>query len=279
MACMVENGLTESLALVYDGTGMGTDGQLWGGELLYVDLKGFKRLGTFRSVPLLGGDRSTLQPWKQACTRLFESGLNVLQLLENKEWVRSLKVTPQEILNLYEVWKNGPKPIQTSSVGRLFDSASALLGLLEKEITYEAQAALLFEKLAQSYPLSSKINPFSYTIEFSNDLYQVNFNPLFLELFKGFISNQSKVQMAFRFHQTLMRASKDLVELTLLKTQVRHLVLSGGVFQNQILSQGIKDQIQELGVFVYEHRKIPPNDGGISFGQAAIAMLSYTDAP
>lgn len=275
VSCMLEHQLSEALALVYDGTGYGPDGTFWGGELLWVHPHGFRRLGRFCPIPISGGDSAILHPWKQACARFFEAGVDVLgapELLEN------LGIRSSDVKVYGDILKRGIHTAQTSSVGRLFDSVSAMLGLIQ-QISYEGQPAILLERLAQSggFLMGEKVLHYSYKLNRdSSGLLEVNLRSMIREISSELIKKTDPAKIACRFHQTIFAVSCDLIEFGVRETGVSKVVLSGGVFQNQLLAQKLMNhQWQGSKIEVFEHRDVPPNDGGISIGQAAIARHRF----
>ena len=239
VSCLAENGETgPALALVFDGTGYGTDGRLWGGELLRSDLKEFERLAHLEPVPLPGGEAAIREPWRMAAVHLERAGLPVP--FERWSEVRaSLAV-------------NAPL---SSGMGRLFDAVAALLDV-RAEVTYEGQAAIELEQLAGETP----IDPYPWRFGASTDLVTA----CYLEVREG----RPREEVAARFHETVAAGAAEACAEA---TEPRTVVLSGGTFQNLRLLGSTTRRLQEHGFRVLTHRCIPPNDGGISYGQAAVA--------
>jgi hydrogenase maturation protein HypF len=238
-ACLAEHGETgPALALVFDGTGYGTDGTLWGGELLRCDLRSFERLSHLEPVPLPGGEAAILEPWRVAAVCLELRGLDV-------PWERwpivreSLKV-------------NAPL---ASGMGRLFDAVAAVLGVRER-VTYEGQAAVELEHLAGELPAEPFAWRFGDTVDLATQCH--------LELEAG----RDRAEVAAAFHETVAAgAAAACAEAG----EPRLVVLSGGSFQNRRLLASTRRRLEEIGFRVLTHRLVPPNDGGISYGQAAVA--------
>jgi hydrogenase maturation protein HypF len=241
-ACLAEHGETEpALALVFDGTGMGTDGTLWGGELLRFDLGGFERLAHLAPVPLPGGEAAIREPWRVAAAYLELAGRPVP--FERWRLVReSLRV-------------NAPL---SSGMGRLFDAAAALLGLRES-VTFEGQAAVELELLA------AQTDAEPYTWRFGDG------PALIAAVHDDLAAGRPRSQIAAAFHETIAAASAAAcAEAGGCST----VVLSGGSFQNLRLLASTRGALERLGFRVLSHRLVPPNDGGISYGQAAIAAAT-----
>jgi hydrogenase maturation protein HypF len=238
-ACLAEHAEEgPALALVFDGTGYGTDGTLWGGELLRCDLEGFERLAHLEPIPLPGGEAAIREPWRTAASYLERAGLAVP--FERWELVRhSLRV-------------NAPL---SSGMGRLFDAVAALLGVRET-VTYEGQAAIELEQLAGDVAASP------YDWRFGDGAALVALVHADLE------AGRDRAELAAAFHETIAAAAADAVAEI---GEPRVVVLSGGSFQNLRLLTATRSRLERHGFTVLAHRAVPPNDGGISYGQAAVA--------
>ncbi len=238
-ACLAEHGEDgPALALVFDGTGYGTDGTLWGGELLRCDLEGFERVAHLDPVPLPGGEAAIREPWRVAALHLERAGLPVPW----PEWelVReSLKLSP---------------PL-SSGMGRLFDAVAAVLGVRER-VSYEGQAAVELEQLAGDAPAE----PYPWRFGDATALVAT----CRAELDAG----RPTAEIAARFHETVAAGAAEACAAA---AEPRLVVLSGGSFQNLRLLASTRDRLEALGFRVLTHRLVPPNDGGISYGQAAVA--------
>jgi hydrogenase maturation protein HypF len=238
-ACLAEHGEEgPALALVFDGTGYGTDGTLWGGELLRCDLDGFDRLVGLDPVPLPGGEAAIREPWRTAAVHLERAGLPV-------PWERWALV--RESLKA-----NAPF---SSGMGRLFDAVAALLGVRDR-ISYEGQAAIELEQHAGDTPAE----PWAWRFGAATDLV----TDCYLALERG----ADTAWIAASFHETVAASAvAACVEAAASET----VVLSGGTFQNLRLLHSTRARLEAAGFRVLTHRLVPPNDGGISFGQAAVA--------
>jgi hydrogenase maturation protein HypF len=238
-ACLAEHGERgPALALVFDGTGYGTDGTLWGGELLRCDLASFDRLAWLEPVPLPGGEAAIREPWRMAAQYLELAGRPVPY--ERWEVVReSLRV-------------NAPL---SSGMGRLFDAVAALLGVRE-EVTYEGQAAIELEQLAGATPAEP------YPWRFGDAVELVALCDSELE------AGRAREEVAACFHETVAAGAAEVCARA---GGPRTVVLSGGSFQNLRLLESTRSHLEAAGFRVLAHRRVPPNDGGISYGQAAVA--------
>jgi hydrogenase maturation protein HypF len=238
-ACLAEHGEAgPALALVFDGTGYGIDGTLWGGELLSAELESFTRLAHLEPIPLPGGEAAIREPWRTCASYLERAGRPV----PFARWpvVReSLKV-------------NAPL---SSGMGRLFDAVSALLGI-RTEVTYEGQAAIELERLAEGV----EADPYSWSFGDGAALVAIVDDDL--------ACGRPRAEIAAAFHETVARAAADAcAEIG----EPRTVVLSGGTFQNVRLLEATSQRLEAHGFVVLTHRLVPPNDGGISYGQAAVA--------
>jgi hydrogenase maturation protein HypF len=233
-----------AVGAIYDGSGYGTDGTVWGGELLVGGLEGFERAGHLWPVRLPGGDRAVREPWRMACAWLWECRLAAPPALRDHPHRESIT----------GMCRSGVASPVTSSVGRLFDAVAALCGL-RSEVTYEGQAAIELEAACDlgercHYPMPGldareTIGAVVADLEAGIDV----------------------ARIAMRFHRGLARATADACAATGMPT----VVLSGGVFQNRVLTELTIEQLERHGLTPLLPRLLPPNDGAISYGQAAIA--------
>lgn len=292
VSCMLDHQLIEALALVFDGTGFGTDGTIWGGELLAVTFKDFRRLGRFRPAMIPGGESAILHPWKQGFARLFEAGIDVAH---SPEWLEIFGIEKREAKIFQQLCQQGLNSYLTSSAGRLCDSVAAILGILgcaQKEISYEGQAAIVLEKWAfEGGFLEQEFRPYPYARVIpeggvcSSGMMEIDFRETFHAIIDERVRQVNPRQIACRFHETLLAVACDLIEYGVEQTGLQNVVLSGGVFQNQLLARKLPQKLSQKllldtrlqarslaqNIRIFQHRDIPPNDGGISLGQAVIA--------
>ncbi len=262
-AVMAENNLQdELLGLICDGTGWGTDGAVWGGEILRGDYRGFHRLAHLKYVPLPGGDIAAQKPYRMALSYLY-SALGA----EGMDLAGPLlpDLTEQEKILIIKRIDDAREPT-TSSCGRLFDAVAAVLGICSVN-KYEGQAASELEARAARYEQGY----YGYTLEPDDDMWLMDVMPMWRELLADLRQNIGVDRIARKFHLTL--AEMFLAALVKLReaTGLNRVVLSGGVFHNQILLVRMYQSLKEQGFLVYQHRLVPPGDGGISLGQAIIA--------
>jgi hydrogenase maturation protein HypF len=254
-----------AIAVAYDGTGYGTDGTIWGGELLAItDTVHFTRVGHLRGFALPGGDGAVRNPARIALDLLHRAGI---------EWTADLApVAALDENGLHILRQQIPRGlgcITTTSMGRLFDAAASLLGVCQ-DVTYEGQAAVELEHLArhgQPSPLD-----FSVTDGVLDPL------PVIAGIVEGLRRGIPIADLAAGFHQAVIRATTAAVGNCARAAGISVIGLTGGVFANHILLQGIRCALSARGFEVLSHRIVPCNDGGLALGQAAIAAATLIDA-
>jgi hydrogenase maturation protein HypF len=273
LAVMAEHGLERALALTFDGTGYGPDGTIWGGEFLDADRRGFRRLGCFRPFPLPGGEAAVLHPLRAALALLAGSlpAAGLERLL-----CRDGRLPAADARLLLDMIGRGLNSPLTSSLGRVFDAAAALLGLVET-VAYEGEGPIRMEGLALAEPdartplaalPAAGAEPGVVLGRAAETLFQLDPSPLLEELARqaarpGFRPGPA----ALRFHRAMAAASLAGAREMLRSTGLRELVLSGGVFQNTLLLGLLVPALREEGFNVYTHRALPPGDGGLAVGQ------------
>ena len=261
-SCLVDHGRDQPvIGIAFDGLGMGMDGTIWGGELLVADLDGFERVGHLRPVPLPGGNQAIREPWRMALSWTRAT----LGRSEAERYGREADERWAAVLALVE----RPDTLLTSSAGRLFDAVAALVGL-RKAINYEGQAAIELEARAAGEPLEG---PDGYGMELvEGDGAQLVLDPAPL-LGRVVADTRAGVPLAVvsaGFHAGLGRGVAEAA-LRLARSQgLGTVALSGGAFQNARLTAILERQLGGAGLEVLVHRRVPPNDGGISIGQAAV---------
>jgi hydrogenase maturation protein HypF len=244
-ACLAEHGETrEALALVFDGTGFGTDGTLWGGELLRCDLARFERLAHLQPLSLPGGEAAIREPWRVAAACLAEAGCEV-------PW-------PRWELVRHSLAVNAPR---SSGMGRLFDAVAAVLGVRE-HVTYEGQAAIELEQLAGTTPADPWEWSFGDAAGLVRDCYVAR------------LEGRDPAAIAAGFHETVAAGAAAACAA---RERGGTVVLSGGSFQNLRLLGSTRRRLEQHGFRVLAHRLVPPNDGGISFGQAAVGAARLAE--
>jgi hydrogenase maturation protein HypF len=276
-ACMAENNIpldsNPVLGIALDGLGYGEDGTLWGGEFMLADYRQFKRLATFKPVPMIGGKQAIYQPWRNTYAHLISTDtwdnlkekygeLEILHFLENK---------PLKLLNqLIEKQINSPL---ASSVGRLFDAVAAAIGICREECSYEGQAAIAMEALVDIHSLNNheetQIYPFQ--LDILDSIYCIDPRPMWQALLHDLQQQISQPVIAAKFHKSLANAIVEMVKHLRTENVINQVILTGGVFQNNILLQQVTKHLEALEINVLTHSLVPSNDGGLSLGQAVIA--------
>jgi len=274
-SCMAENGLTGDepvLGAALDGVGYGDDGTLWGGEFLLADYSGYRRLCHLEPVPLPGGDMAVRQPWRQALAWLAHAGIPWDADLPpvNAASVGGLAALRAMIGGRAGYVPPGLNAPLTTSVGRLFDAISALLGVC-LDVDFEGQAAILLEAAADP----SEHGAYSFELRGS----QLCAAPVIQGAVVDLRSGVSVGRISARFHNGLVRAIAEVMDRLRVETGVRRVVLSGGVWQNMTLLKGSLDALEANGFEVLTHRLLPTNDGGLALGQAAVASYRALHGP
>ena len=276
-ACLVEHGVPAAsppvLALVLDGLGYGTDGTFWGCECLAVDYAGFRRLAHLRPVPMPGGAAAIREPWRMALAHLTAAD-DLESLLERHGRLPFFRLHDNaRTRTLLQAARQGINAPLTSSLGRLFDAVAALVGIRDA-VTYEGQAAAELEA-ALWLDRRSFGQPAGY--RFGVDDTGIDAAPLWSQILADLEAGRGTGEIAYRFH---VGAAEALVELAE-RQPGRHaglvdrtIVLSGGVLQNAFLLRALRAKLGRRGWRVLCHERLPPNDGGLSVGQAAIAAAS-----
>ncbi|MCM2323382.1 MAG: carbamoyltransferase HypF [Oligoflexia bacterium] len=270
--CLEENrheGLAIGLAL--DGTGYGTDGGIWGGELLLADRRDFLRAGHLRNVPLPGGSQAIRNPWRSALAYLHET-LPAQELPALARRLPFLSDVPPEhsnlVLQMLDKKLNCPL---TSSCGRLFDGVSALLGVTI-ESCYEGQAAIELERLlhGQDWAAFDPKETYPFPVEYSRAI-ELDWRPVFLGILKDIQGGVAPATISLRFHCSLVQAWASACEQVSRLYDVRTVALGGGCFLNEFLRRELKTRLERQGFTVLHSERVPSGDGGIAFGQAVVA--------
>ncbi len=262
-SCMAENHLREKvIGVAFDGTGFGTDGKIWGGEFMVADFGGFERRAHFRYVPLAGGDAAIRQPWRSALSYLRETFGGKISGLD----IPLFRQIPQRKLTLVEAMlAKGINTVETSSCGRLFDAAASILGL-RQEINFEGQAAIELEMAAlenidASYPFDI----------LSGEPWEIDMRPAIERMAQDAGQGEPAGAAAAKFHNTLAQVIAEICRRLRTTGRLNKVCLSGGTFQNMLLVKRAVKELRSSGFEVFLHSQVPPNDGGISLGQAVIA--------
>ncbi|MGH8970942.1 MAG: carbamoyltransferase HypF [Actinomycetes bacterium] len=263
-SCLADNGVAGPvIGVALDGLGYGADGTLWGGELLVADLLDARRVGHLETVPMPGGAAAVREPWRMAAAWLQAA---YGEELPPGTWFPGVPAAALDtVLAMAARGVNAPL---TSSAGRLFDAVAALLGVRAR-VTYEGQAAIELEQLVDL----TESGAHRMTVDDPG-----GGGPLVLrgtDLVRAVVADLSRgvprERVAARFHNGLADGLGSAVAGLAARTGLDAVALSGGVFQNMVLAQRLAADLQARGLRVLTHSRVPPNDGGVSLGQAAVA--------
>ena len=264
-SCMAENHLQgQVIGFSLDGTGYGTDGQIWGGEVLVADYREFTRAAHFAYIPMPGGAAAIHEPWRMALSYLAQHfGREFLGF--QIPFVRQLEPGRVEVL-LRMLAQKVNSPL-TSSCGRLFDAVAALAGV-RQSVNYEAQAAIELEMLIDD---ADRGAPYPLAVMEDEDAWLLDTRPLFEALVRDLRQGVPAGALSRRFHQGLVEALAGVAQLLRERTALNRVCLSGGTFQNVYLLEHLEQRLRSEGFEVFTHAEVPPGDGGLSLGQALVA--------
>ncbi len=262
---LAEHGLSGPvIGVAADGTGYGADGAVWGCEIMTADLVDFQRLMHLAYIPLPGGEQAVRQPWRVAAAYLARTYGDAFQALDIP-FVQNLDQSKWHVLSQMIARKLNSPP--TSSLGRLFDAVAALLGL-RGAVLYEGQAAIELEQLAHSYQGKLESYPFSLGGQTPAAL---DVTPLIRAIVSDMQHDIPPARIAARFHCSIAELLATACGAAREQSGLNTVALSGGVFQNRLLLEQLITRLNTMAFQVFINRRVPPNDGGISLGQAAIA--------
>lgn len=265
---MAEQGLAGPvIGIALDGTGYGTDGQIWGGEVLVAEDYQFERVGHFAYVPMPGGAAAIKKPWRMAVSSLYEAfGADFLKMdLPFLKGIPAEKV--KVLLQMIENRVNAP---MTSSCGRLFDSVAAIAGV-RNDVAYEGQAAVELEAAAEED--MERIYPFE--IQEEDGVEQFLIEPIIRSVVDDVQAGKSAGLISATFHNTLVALFLEVCQRLRASRKLKQVVLGGGCFQNARLLVQLTETLESQGFEVYTQSKVPTNDGGIALGQAVAADAMY----
>jgi hydrogenase maturation protein HypF len=264
-SCMAENHLDgRVIGIALDGTGYGTDGAIWGGEVLVTDYRAFERVAHLEYVPLPGGAAAIREPWRMAVSYLVKHYGKELGRL-NLSFVQALD--PRRLQIVLQMIDRDIHSPRTSSCGRLFDAVAALAGV-RSTVNYEAQAAIELE-MAGHESTDEGSYPFDLLPDGSG--WQIGTSSLFAALLRDLADHSGLKDISRRFHRGLAKLFAELSEKIRESRKLNRVCLSGGCFQNSLLFGMLLGALRERSFEVYSHAEVPAGDGGISLGQALIA--------
>lgn len=255
-SCLAENGRRDAvIGVAWDGTGYGSDGTVWGGEILVADFQGFERVGRIRPVAMAGGDAAVREPWRMALSHLMAAGLDTAAVAS------PVRASVEAMI------REGIGSVPTSSAGRLFDAIASVLGL--RHVTsYEGQAAVELEAASgegegEGYPLPVGVD--------AAGLLEIDPRPLLRAVVGDLARGVGTATIGGRFHRGLAAAIGQACTRVRSGTGLSTVALSGGCFQNRLLTRLTEARLREEGFEVLLHARVPPGDGGLALGQAAVA--------
>jgi len=266
-SCMAENGLNNQkvIGVAFDGTGLGSDNHLWGAEFLVCNYRGFKRAGHLKEIPLLGSEKAILEPVRVAAAwlyliykdKFFNLKFNWVKKTDKEEW-RVLK-------SMYLSGFNSPL---ASSMGRFFDAVGSLV-LGKTKVNFEAELAMELEKIATSYKWQA--TSYKFKIIHYKDGYILDPLPMFREIIKDLKAKKPEEKIAYRFHLTVAEMIRKMCLILRKDNKINNVILSGGVFQNNLLLCLALDLLYKEDFKVFTHKDLSCNDSSISLGQVAVA--------
>ncbi|UCH81444.1 MAG: carbamoyltransferase HypF [Nitrospiraceae bacterium] len=264
VSCMADNEIEQQvIGIAFDGTGYGTDGNIWGGEFLVCDYEHFERVAHIEYFPLPGGDHAIAEPWRTAASLLnrmygdhmFQRNIDFIKQLDTDKWKIIRHMTEKNInLSL------------TSSMGRLFDAVSAILGV-RGTIYYEGQAAIELEMIADP----DESGEYAFDLKEGDGKKEILLSRLMNEIIKDIESGIGTDRISAKFHNTIATIALEISLFIRDLNGINSVCLSGGVFQNIFLLDRLYKKLKDNGFNVYTHHRVPTNDGGIALGQAVIA--------
>lgn len=274
-ACLAEHGISPdadpSLAIVLDGSGLGSDGMIWGGEILVGGYHGFERAGHFHPVPLPGGAAAVREPWRNLIAHL--------QIAFGDDWDNRAGI---DLLHRHFEGKNvsvisqmitkGLNAPLSSSAGRLFDALAAALGICPDKQSYEGQTGAILETLARPHIKNCCAYPVAIS---KGDPAELSWAPLWEALLEDLQKGLAPGAISARFHMALIQALSGTSDKFAAGRNISRIILSGGVLQNAILADGLLETLTGRGYEVFLPRQLPANDGGLSLGQATIAAFQH----
>ncbi|MCA1585708.1 MAG: Sua5/YciO/YrdC/YwlC family protein, partial [Acidobacteria bacterium] len=265
LSCMAEHRCTEPvIGVAFDGAGLGTDGAIWGGEFLVVEGVECRRAAHLAYVPLPGGDVAAREPWRMAVAHLtaaYGKGLGPLSE------ALATRLTPSRFDVVRQMVARGICSAPTSSMGRLFDAVAALIGLRDTS-EFEGQAAMELEAIAGA----SAPRRYRFELDTTSAVWTIDAAPVIRDLAADVVAGHPRAELAAMFHEAVGAMITSVAARIARQTGIDRVALTGGVFQNALLSQYAVHALVAANLEVLQHRRVPCNDGGLSLGQALLAL-------
>lgn len=264
LSCVAEHGITGPvIGVVFDGAGLGDDGAIWGGEFLLVDGTTCRRLAHLAYVPLPGGDRAVRQPWRMALAHAMAAGVAAGDAAPAR-WREQVGAATFDAVG--RMIARHTSMVQTSSMGRLFDAVAALAGVRCLS-DFEGQAAMELEAVAEA---SAPLN-YAFELTTSGEPWLIQSAPVIRAVVRDVADRQPVSRIAGAFHQAVATMIVDVAARLSRASGVRTIALTGGVFQNIVLTEAAVAGLSAAHLNVFTHRQVPCNDGGLALGQALFA--------
>ncbi|MCJ7813247.1 carbamoyltransferase HypF, partial [bacterium] len=284
VSCLAENGCDEKvIGLSLDGTGYGTDGQLWGGEILLADVVSFERRAHFEYRPMPGGTMAVREPWRMAMAFLYEAYKNDDDIRQREDrFMKKLDSLPlmesldyNHVRQVIRMIQHGTNVTYTSSLGRLFDGVAALIGLRES-VTFEGQAAMELEMAMEDSTWHGDVGK-GYHFEVTEDdhMFIISPNTVICQIVNDIFSEEPIGKISLKFHIGLMKTLLDICQLIRDRNTINIVAFSGGCFQNRFLLEHLSIILERAGFEVLMHSHVPTNDGGLALGQAVVASYKF----
>jgi hydrogenase maturation protein HypF len=276
--CMAEHGLREAIGLTLDGTGYGTDGRIWGGEVLIARLDGFERFAHLEYVAMPGGDAAVREPWRMAFAALRAADFDV----ESEQIVKLLGAQASEVRVLRRMVERGINSPMTSSLGRLFDAVAAVV-LNRRVVDYEAQAAIELEGIAVDEP--DRFEQGDYVPELhdaeegSGSAAVIRTGKMWKAVLEDLWRGVPASRISARFHAGIAEGFINVAGNARIESGINQVAMSGGCMHNRRLARLLRVGLEAQGFQVFQHAQVSPGDGGLSYGQVAVAaaMLAKRD--
>jgi hydrogenase maturation protein HypF len=255
---MAEYGIDEPvIGISYDGTGYGTDGKIWGSEIMVADLESFERKYHFDYVPIPGGDNVAKEPWRSALAYLHKTYYK--KEFNYGKWSNNINPEQLQLVNI--ALEKGINTPESCSAGRLFDAVAALINICT-HATYHAEAPILLE-----HSIDKSVRG-TYPIELTKS---ISWNNTIKSIVNDLDNNVLPSEISTKFHNTVIRVTFNAIKKIQAETGINKVILSGGTFQNKYVSENLLSLLLQTGIKAFMPRQVPVNDGGIALGQLAIA--------